>query len=244
MSTTHKIILIGLIGLLAAAMGCAKGVKVERDDPFVISKKEFYRRVDVVALIDVAMPDGLPDPDPIRRWFLSQTEYRFRRAGFSVLKPQDYEHVWTRIVDEMGGLADPVTGRRDVSRTLTAMLRTFEEIDTPFDIDAVAVPSIVVVEARFASGRAEWDGASQSIKAGGVVEDFFAGSPDGTLDALSFVVDIVDPAGAPLYSGAGGIEVLRKLAGREFVLVPRQELFKDDGRNEKAVKLALDPLLD
>jgi hypothetical protein len=107
---------------------------------------------------------------------------------------------------------------------------------------AVLVPTVKVVEAQFKAGRAKWDGATQSVKAGSAVKNFWAGSPEGTLGALSLYITLFGPDGKLYYENAGGIEVLSKVEGKEFVLVPRQELFTDQDRNKDAVNIALDPL--
>ena len=81
----------------------------------------------------------------------------------------------------------------------------------------------------------------QRIETGGAVS-FLAGSQRGVVGALSLEVSIRDRDGTQLFLNRGGIEVLDKIAGKEFIHVPRQELFSDKSRNEEAVRIALKQL--
>jgi hypothetical protein len=223
---------------------CAAGPKVVDDtDPWQVKKGDFLRYAKIIAVADVYLPDGMQDPQPIKDNFSLLIEAQLRKEGFTVVRPQQYRTNWHRIVEELGGLEDSL-GARDLQKVARATTQTLVELEAGFDIDAVLIPSIVVVEAQFAGGRAEWDGARQSVKTGGVVKGFFAGSPEGTLGALSLSVILVSPHGNPYFANAGGIEVLSKLEGKEFVLVPRSELFTNQENIEKAVALALEPLFD
>lgn len=235
-----------LVLLTATALaGCAGGPKVvDNVDPFKVPRDEFHRGIHVIALADVRIPDGMPEPEPIRESFRTIIQKRLQKAGYSVIYPQQYETIWERFEEQNDGFIDAESGERDSRAIAQAMTGTLAELGADFDLDAVMIPSVVVVEAPFGGGRAVWDGTWQGIKAGGVMKGFFAGSPEGTLGALSLRLTVVDTTGTLLYEESGGIEVLSKLEGKEFVLVPRQELFSDDKRVEKAVKIALDPLLD
>jgi hypothetical protein len=240
----HRSCSLPALFVVMLTASCASGPKVIDDvDPFKTSRDEFHRTTKIVALAELYMPDGLPDPQPIKDNFKSLIETKLHSAGYTIVFPQQYKTIWKRQEEEAGGFVDSDTGERRHRDIARAMTRTFEELDAGFKLDAVIVPTIAVVEAQFAGGRAVWDGTSQSIKAGGLVKGFFAGSPDGTMGALSLQVVALTANGTPLYEEAGGIEVLSKLEGKDFVLVPRNELFTDQERLQKAVDIALDPLL-
>lgn len=227
--------------VVTLASGCVKGVKVEPVDPWIISRDDFLKRVRVMALIDVTLPDGLQDPSPIEARFDELVEQHLQRAGYSLVRPQSYRAVWEKAILDVGGLED-ASGTRDHQQVTKAAFLALKRLQSNFPVDAVVIPSIDVVEARFAGGRASWDGTSQAINTGGAVQSFFSGSPDGVLGALSLTVSVYDATGSALYRNAGGIEVLNKLQGSDFVLVPRQELFQHPEKMENAVRVALDPL--
>lgn len=232
-------------GALVAAFllaGCAKGVHLVETNPFHTPKSTFRRDVRVIGVAGTAIPEGLPDPTPITTRLDSLITATLSRAGYSVIRPESYAAVWARVMRETGGFANPETGVRDEARFAAIMFDVIDALGTDVHLDAVLIPKVAVVEAQFAAGRAYWDGTRQAINLGGPMKGFFAGSPDGTLGALSLQVTIRDAAGDTLYANAGGIEVLSKMDGREFVAVPRRELFSDPRRSERAVRIALAPL--
>jgi len=235
--------------LAAAALlfvaACATGPKVaEQADPWRIGKNDFLRYAKTIGLADVYLPDGMQDPDPIKQNFSDVIEAQLRAEGYTVVRPQQYTTNWNRIIAEMGGIEDTLAIGQNPRKIAQAMVRTLDELEAGFDLDAVLIPSVVVAEAVFASGVAAWDGARQPIKSGGAIKNFWAGSPEGTLGALSLTVTLVSPHGKTYFTNSGGIEVLSKLEGKAFVLVPRSELFTDQARIDQAITLALKPLLD
>jgi len=66
----------------------------------------------------------------------------------------------------------------------------------------------------------------------------------GTVPALSLVVKIEDIHGPDLYINWGGIQLLQKISGSDFVPVPRNELLTSEERNKAAVDIALKPLIE
>jgi hypothetical protein len=234
--------LLALLAIIIVSSSCATKPKIAETDPFLIPEKEFRNALTVIGLASVDMIEGLPDPEPVLAEFDSLLAAGLQRLGYSVIRPQEYEAIWAKLAVEAGGFIDPETGARDEKRMAVAMFETIEELRADFEIDAVMFPDIVVVEAQFAGGRAVWDGASQKIQTGGAMSSFTSGSQHGVLGALSFRLSMRGPGGAPVFLNSGGIEVLDKLSGKEFISVPRQELFADKKRNQEAVKTALEPL--
>jgi hypothetical protein len=231
-----------LLPVLLVVVGCSTKPKMAKTDPYQISEKEFKKTVKIVAAASVEIPEGLPDPKPLQQEFDSLITTELRRYGYTVVRPEEYTAVWNRLAVEMGGFEDPDSGGLDEKRMIAAMSRTIEELKAPFDLDAFLFAKITVVEAQFAAGTAVWDGADQKIETAGPMTSFLSGSQRGVVDALSLVIDIRGADGAALYAGAGGIEVLTKVSGKEFVQVPRQELFTDKARNAGAAKIALKKL--
>jgi hypothetical protein len=235
--------LILFLFILAALGACATGPKVvDEGDPWLVDRDDFLRYAKLVGLADVYLPGGMQDPEPIKQNFSDLLETGLRKAGYTVIRPQKYKTNWERAVADIGGIEDTLGVGHDPRKIAQAMMRTLEELDAGFELDAVLVPRIVVTEAPFARGVAAWDGTRQPIKSGGAMKNFWAGSPEGTLGALSLNVTLVSPHGSTYLVKSGGIEVLNKLDGKEFVLVPRAELFTDQERIEESVKIVLEPL--
>ncbi len=236
-----SISLLVLASLLIGA-SCSTKPRTIRTDPYQISKKEFKKTVRIIAIAPVTIPDGLPDPAPIQEEFDSLITVRLRGYGYTIVRPHEYTAVWNRLAVEMGGFEDPDSGGIDEEKMTAAMFKTLEVLKAGFELDAVLFPGIFVVEAQFVAGNAAWDGADQRIETASGVETLFSGSQAGVVDAISLKVNIRGKDGTPLYIRSGGIEVLTKVFGKEFISVPRPDLFTDKERNSKAVKIALSPL--
>lgn len=238
----HRSYFLVLLAIVVVIGGCATKPKLVKTDPYLISKKEFRNTVKVIALANVNIAEGLANPEPIQAEFDSLLVAGLQQLGYSVIRPQEYEAVWAKLAVGLGGFIDPDTGMRDEARMTTAAFQTIEELKADFQIDAAMFPDIVVVEAQFAGGQAVWDGVDQKIQTAGPMSSVFHGSQHGVVGALSLKLSVRGPDGTQLFLNSGGIQVLDKLEGKEFVPVPRPELFTDKKRNQDAVKTALKPL--
>lgn len=232
-----------LLALVIVLSSCAKGPDTPATDPFLAAEGQVRGDGMVYALASVTVPDGPPDPIVVADMFSLMIQRKLNGKGYSVVEPEVYD-AWQELSDEVGSFTDPETGERDEGKLSRAMVEVLRRLGAGFDAGAILIPSIEVVEAPYQSGRAYWHGTSQPVKAGGVLTNFMAGSPGGKVPALSLRIAVYSPDGRKLYSHTGGIEVLRKIDGKDSVLVPRQELFKDTDRNRKAVDIAIDPLID
>jgi hypothetical protein len=221
---------------------CSSKPRYVKDDPFLTSESEFKHGVRIMSVAPVLIPEGLPDATPVVDEFSGLIDEELKRYGFSVMRPQQYEKTWKAVAGEPGDFVDAKTGERDEAAMSRAMSLTLDRLGADFKIEGVLFPSIAVVEADFAAGTAAWDGVEQRIESGGAVTRFLAGSQRGVVGALSLKVSIRSAEGKLLFENSGGIEVLSRMVGKEFVTVPRQELFADAERNRKAVRTALEPL--
>lgn len=229
--------------LLAALIAAGCGAKRAPYNPFQVSRDQFYGNLKTIALAPVRVPGDLEDPEPVRAKFESLLEAEFREAGFTVVPPKEAEAIWSDMAEQVGGFYDPVTGERDPSKADAVREHTLRELKTRFNADALLYPSVQVVQARFEKDKAVWDGTEEKLAGGGIWKLLFGSSHSGTVPALSLVVVLEDMNGTDLYIKGGGIQVLSRIAGDEFVPVPRYQLFADEERNVAAVHLALDPLL-
>jgi hypothetical protein len=203
---------------------------------------EFRKNVKILAVAPLGVPEGLADPALLMTEFSSAIDDELQKYGYSVVRPQRYETIWKKLSEQSDDFRDPVTHERDDVEMTKAMLQTLEQLDADFELDGVVFPSIVLVKAEFAAGTAVWDGVEQKIETGGAMTSFLSGAQRGEIGALSLSVCIRGKDGEPIFLNAGGIEVLSKMDGKEFVSVPRQSLFSDTERNRRAVTTALKPL--
>lgn len=201
------------------------------------------------------MPEGLQNQAAAAGEFDSLIAAVLTDAGYSLVSVDDYVVAWGHILDQMGGLADPITGERDETKFELARERLYLDLSEMYHTDAVLYPEIWTVDAPFSEGVATWDGTSQAMVEFGVrVLDFIGAIlsasesqlPRGTVRALSLMVFIEDMNGEEVFSHAGGIELLEKVGtdpGRRQ-RVPEEELFQDRQRSRKAVDQALRALVE
>lgn len=225
-----------------AVWSCSSTPPSIKVDPFLTPKDAFKKGVDTLAVAPLLLPEGLPDATPVVDEFSRLIDEQLDRYGIVVIRPHEHEQTWKAVAGEPGDFVDPATGERDEAAMSRAMSLAVDRLGGGFAIDGVLFPRIVVVEAAFAAGAAAWDGVEQRIETGGALTRFLAGSQHGVLGALSLRVSIRSTEGEALFENSGGIEVLSKMDGKQFVTVPRQELFADKERNSKAVETALKPL--
>jgi hypothetical protein len=65
----------------------------------------------------------------------------------------------------------------------------------------------------------------------------------GSVAALSLIAIITDINDVTMYANAGGIQLTARLYGNAFTWLPRKDLLSTDAHYEKALRLALDPLM-
>ena len=239
MRLSYAVIFLALTSIL---LGCSSKPRVVRTDPFLMSADDFRKNVKILAVAPLAVPEGLADPALLVAEFSSRIDEELNRYGYSVIRPQQYAAIWNRLSQESDDFRNPVTQERNDVKMSQAMFQTLDELDAGFELDGVLFPSIIVVKAEFGAGTAVWDGVEQQIETGGPMTSFFSGSQRGEIGALSLQACIRDKDGNTVFLNSGGIEVLSKMAGKEFVAVPRQNLFADKERNRRAVAIALNPL--
>jgi hypothetical protein len=214
-----------------------------RYNPFKISREEFFTRARVVAIAPLVLAVNPADPEATRTQFESLIDQKLRALGFTVIASNEYKHTRERLIKQLGGIFDPITGKPDESKAKTLRSYLLEELRTKHRADAVLYPMVQVVKAGFNAGQARWHGTGEPVLPEGFWAQFTMGDLQGTTSAASLLVRIEDINGADLYLQAGGIQVLAKLAsGRQFVSIPQQELLTNADRNKAAVDIALGAL--
>ena len=237
MTRSYSLVFITLLAL----GGCA--TTQPPHNPFKIPEAEFHGKIRTIALAPVQLPDGLEQPDPVKAKFETLVDAKLRAQGFAVVPSSEYTAVWKRMIEQLGGYFDPLTGKKDETKFKAVRTHSLRELNARFKADAVLHPAVRVVPARFSNNTASWDGVTDTVLAGGGGwQAIFAGPRQGTISALTFMVFIEDPNEVLMYSNGGGLQVANKLSGSTFILVPQNELFVDPERNQTAVNLALDAL--
>lgn len=229
-------VLPAVLVLTLAASGCAS------DKAFNIERSLFIERIKTIAVTPVSIPDGLENPESIRTEFESLLATRIQEAGYAVVPSTDYVTAVKHAAEEHGS----VDSQGPVIREQTSKI-----LNTKFAADAVLDADIRVVKAGWQDWIARWDGTSEKLKDyTEYVKDAFPLAfiglliiKSGTVPALSLVISIKDiNTKQELYRKAGGIQVLAKLHGSEFVPVPRNELCSSKELNLEAIEIVVSPL--
>jgi len=230
--------------LIAVAALCATVVHAKKKyDPFKIPRDQFVGQVKTVALRQVSgISKDYPRSDSVKAAFESLLTAELEQAGFKVLPPNIYEHIWQESVDSLGGLFDPKTGAQDTVMSRQVRMRSLEQLKARHQADALLHPSLVTMVASFSSGTAHWDGASQKLWKGAQGLFGVLDKRSGTVPALSLLVVIEDTAGNNLYVDSGGLSLMSRIEGTSFEDLPEDSLYWNPRRNANALRLALGAL--
>jgi hypothetical protein len=191
--------------------------------------------LNTVALAPVAIPEELPDSSRAQAAFEVLLTNELRGLGVAVVPAREAGATWQRLLDSVGGFYSAYTGELDTVKYHAVRDGTLRELRARFGADALLRSRIAVVTVNWKSGNAKWDGTSEGV----------GGGASGTLPALTLYVELNDANGNVVYGGRGGIQVMMKTSllhrDRLHDLDPAK-LLTDEGRNRKAVGLALDSL--
>jgi hypothetical protein len=193
----------------------------------------FARASAVVALHPLSTPHDFEAPAPALAAVESAIAERLAGAGFTVVPSAESGAAWERLMREVGGFYDPITGDTVAVKYRTVGDGTVRELAARPGATLWLRPSLEVVVAQWKGGKASWDGASEGVSPIG----------KGRVPALTLVVAVEDTSGTIVATGRGGIQVLSKVKGSRFVDVPVEKLLADDKRVVKAAGLALEPLV-
>jgi hypothetical protein len=171
-------------------------------------------------------------------------EARLRAGGFSVVPCKTVWQTREQVIEKLGGIHDPTTGKTDETKIEAVRVQTRHEVCKRFKADVLLYPKITYVEANFSKNKARWDGVSQYVGTAGAIGLSFYRTWEGRIPALTFEVVVQDIDGSNMYINYGGIQTLGKVsASGKFVPVPREKLFANETRNNKAVAIVTDPLV-
>ncbi len=231
--------------LVSCAAGCAtKSPYV----PFSISTEEFQKTANRIAIAPVLAPEGIEVADSSLAQIDELIESVLLGAGYSCVSVSEYTDVWDRILTQMGGLYDSVSGEIDELRLEVAREQHRRDLSDLYRPDYVIFPEIWFVQAAANGGVAKWDGASQPLVGFGtrvlnfidaMLNQSYGFLQPEMVNALSLGVVVENMDGVEVFEHSGGIEVLKHLDDSEGF----DAVLRDSQRNLRAVQLALQPIL-
>jgi hypothetical protein len=225
-------------------------------DPFVVPEGNVYGTAQVIAMAPFPEPADISVPDSILQILESLIDSTLSAGGFTTIPAEAFAKSWQAIVEELGRVYDPMTGRLDGEKYRVAEERLGRELSEQFDVDALMYPELVLADAAYADGVAKWDGASQSVASfwdhvGEALSALANGLsnvqhvstyPSGTVSALSLRVALFSLDGSELYTNWGGIEIVADREDGGFL--PDERRFREPQRIRRSVEMALRPLIE
>lgn len=233
-----------MIGGAAGLLALAAAAGAEDFDPYKIPRAQFAARVHTIALKPLWLPVGTPQPERVRQTFEALLADGLRAKGYAVVPSSAYETLWRQMSERLGGTYDPVTGDARKEAHDAARDHTGRELARLHQIDAVLDAAIGIGRASFGRGLFSyytWDEPLrwQGRSLGTYIDDV----PQQVLGAYLNVV-ITDLAGVELYGIRAPIEWTAVYVGRGFEKKPPAEIYDEAERNQRAVALDLEPLID
>jgi len=196
----------------------------------------------VVCLHRVQLPFAAGTADARRTAIEQRIIAALRRESFVVVEPERVVAVQERVGKAAGGFYDPATGVLDGARYHDFNERLARAFATDLRCNLRLVPSVAAVRARFESGLAQWDGASQQVSSTGrMVLNAFAGTTEsGWVAAFSLWLRLLELNGEEIAFRSVGIEAVVQLAVLEDKdLMPEDRWLTDGVRLDAAIDSAL-----
>jgi hypothetical protein len=233
----------------------------------------FPREIGALAVAPLSVPEDITLPDSVLEAFVHDLHQELLGAGFSPLPPETYESISPERTEEMKRRLDPRSGSEMVGSANSGDRSVRRRLVEEYGVEGFLVPQLQWIEAYFEDDEASWDGVEQKVGktrslgarvTSGILNALIRGEdasdeseppPEGSVWALSLVVQIENTLGALLFTGRGGFELMEKADFEggiwigdpepeeyEIIEVPAEKRFQRRGRILRAVRTALSPL--
>jgi hypothetical protein len=204
-----------------------------------VTRAELLQHYHRVALVPLELA-AIEQHDRVVARYAQLLADRLGKLGFEAVAADDYTGLWEEERKAVGGFYDPNTGVLDSDKLTKSRKKVYAMMRERHGVDAVVAPVVEARAAPFKSGDAQWDSVRESVKTGkSGLGGLFGPDYFGSLKACSLTVQLLDIDGLQKFEGSGGIQLLQRLAGSQYVSVPESELFADPSKDVRAVEIAL-----
>lgn len=236
----------------AAMLACGTAQSVELPAPQTVRAQ-----VKTVAIMPVKVPTDVPNRTQAEQRIENAIETKLAAAGITVIPATEMRALQEKVRGALGGYFDPHTGDIDEQRA-----KAFDEhVDSEFrrlhPADAWLYARVEPKRAPAQGPWVAWDGVQESTIGAESFGKRAFGSPavTGSLGAISLHVGLLTPTGDVLYHHYGALQLLEyyeqssgaSMFGMHehigYVPVSHDAILADPAREERAIALALDPLL-
>jgi hypothetical protein len=229
----------GEAGASQAKLQAAPAAVPEAAEAHPVTRAELLQHYRRVALVPLELA-AIEQHDRVVARYAELLADRLGKLGFEAVAGDDYTGIWEEERKAVGGFYDPSTGVLDSDKLTKSRRKVYAVMRERHGVDAVVAPVVETRAAPFKSGDAQWDNIRESVKAGkGGLGGLFGPDYFGSLKAYSLTVQLFDIDGLQKFEGSGGIQLLQRLAGSQYVTVPESELFSDPSKDVRAVEIAL-----
>lgn len=213
--------------------------EIDPNDPSVRIAAE--GRAPRIAVRPFTVPAQLARPEP-QRYVDSLLAARLLGEGYVLIAPDTTDALRRVAIDSIGGLFDPATGEVDTTKALAAHLVLLDLLRTRLGADYLLSPALRIGLASFHGSKVTWLGASEATGAEGGIGAAFLGTYQGRIPVLNLEVVVETASGREVYRGLAGIQVVEKVKGGQFFVVPRDSLLADPARVRSAFQRAMQGL--
>ena len=246
-----------LVGLAATApMSLARTPTVLTDAQigfFQGSRADALAHFKRVGLLPAYMPAGFEQREDVRTVLESKISEALRRAGFEVVGSDDYRAALERFNRQLGGRYDTKTGALRSAQDKAVEQNARREFVEKDRLDGYIIPSIRATKADFDYDFAYWDAARERSDGRAAAPSVFErmNNPNnfkGTLPAYSLLLQLVNAEDQVVFGRSGGIQlgsyhVVTPGSQNDFLLVPRDSLFRDEKRLDRAIRSCVVPFM-
>jgi hypothetical protein len=250
------VLLLGVVQLASAAPE-KKPPPIPTDKElgfFTGTRDEMLNGVKRVGVMTPWMPYGLNDREDVKKALQALVADYLKKAGMDVVPPESFQASYDRLNREIGGIYDPKTGaiKEEQQRAVyTSARREFVEDQK---LEGYVITRIIPARSNFSSPYAFWDRVrerSTGRVAANALSEFLLtdNTHTGTLPAYSLTIQIANAQDQIVFGRIAGVQlsayydVQKAKTGNGFLQVPAADLFTDQVRLERAVRVATLPLV-
>lgn len=168
-------------------------------------------------------PVNLLDPvllymKPHHEMVRASIERYVESAGHTVVKSQVFVDTWHELLQGSNVELDPLSQQFDQDLYNRMLLNAIRTVAQKTEVDAIVFPNVSETTVMVSQSRGSWFGVERQVEIKNILEDkrnLRMANPNfiwnGSLNALSLNVDVVNSDGVLLYQGKAGLDFVQEV---------------------------------
>jgi len=242
---------VALLALALAALAAAPAAAAapKTDPRFKVPREELRATIRTIGLMPVTVPAGVPDAAAVAGRIDAEVAGRLSAAGIAYVPTQAMRDIRLRASEALGGVWDPLTGAAIPDKLGALDEYAAAEYRAAHPVDALLSVSVTARRASSGGGNVAWDGVRDSCDGRATLTNALVPNASGNVSVLSLEVRLTGVDGRLLYASTAGLQSLDFLglshSGRAYEQhrIDRKYIMSDPARDERALRIALDPLV-